>query len=367
MSEIVSIPKTASGEAYDILIENDFEKLAEAVSKLGINDRKFCVITDSNVEGLYADEVESKLKDIAKLVVRYTVPAGEANKTLANIAEIYKFLIENHFDRNDCIFALGGGVIGDMAGFAAATYLRGIKFVQIPTSLLAQTDSSIGGKTGVDLDAYKNMVGAFHQPSLVYMNMSVLKSLPAREYAAGMAEILKHGLIKDNSYYGWLVNNFSEIMDMESDYVSKMIKRSCEIKARVVTEDALEHGERALLNFGHTIGHAIEKYMDFKLLHGECVALGMIAASWISYKRGKLDTEEFYEIRDMFLPFGLPLTLDDDVDAEEILRLTKSDKKMDGDKVKFVLLKKPGKAYIDTSVTDDEILDAIRQLILTDD
>ena len=367
MSEKVSIPKTASGEAYDIFIENDFASLKDAVEKLGVGNRRFCVITDSNVGPLYADEVEAELKKISENVVRYTVDAGEENKTLANVTEIYKFLIENHFDRSDIVFALGGGVIGDMAGFAAATYLRGIKFVQIPTTLLAQTDSSIGGKTGVDFDAYKNMVGAFHQPSLVYMNMSVLKSLPARQYASGMAEILKHGLIKDNAYYGWLVNNFSEIMDMESEYVAKMIKRSCEIKAKVVADDALEHGERALLNFGHTIGHAIEKYMNFKLLHGECVALGMIAAGWISYKRGRLDTEEFYEIRDMFLPFGLPLTLDDGADPEKILEITKSDKKMDGDKVKFILLKKPGKAYIDTTVTDDEILDAIRQLILTDD
>ncbi|SFK60169.1 3-dehydroquinate synthase [Lachnospiraceae bacterium KH1T2] len=367
MATIVSVPKTSSGDAYDILIEHDFAKLKDAIIKLGFSNKRFCIVTDSNVGPLYADKIVEELSSIAKEIKVLTLPAGEENKNLEQVQKVYEFLIENHFDRKDILFALGGGVIGDLTGFAAATYLRGIKFVQIPTTLLSQTDSSIGGKTGVDFNEYKNMVGAFYQPSLVYMNMSVLKTLSARQFASGMAEILKHGLIKDNSYYEWLINNFIEINDLEAEFLEKMIKRSCEIKAEVVSNDPKEQGERAILNFGHTVGHAIEKYMNFKLTHGECVALGMIAACWISYKRGMLDTEEFYEIRDMFLPFRLPLTLEDDADLDRIIEITKSDKKMESGHIKFILLKKPGKAYIDTSVTDDEMRDAVKQLILTDD
>ena len=310
--------------------------------------------------------VQSVLSPVFKEVDSFTIPAGEENKNLDRVREVLKKLVSLKFDRKDFIIALGGGVIGDMAGFISAVYLRGIRFVQIPTTLLSQTDSSIGGKTGVDLDEYKNMVGAFHQPSFVYINTGFLKTLPKKQFASGMAEIIKHGLIKDNAYYEWLVNNFNEINDQESEVIEKMIRISCEIKARVVENDLTEQGQRAILNFGHTIGHAIEKYSKFTLLHGECVALGMIAASYISYCRGSIDTEEFYEIRDMFLPFYLPLTLPDDYDPQEILKLTKSDKKMDGGKIRFILLKKVGKAVIDISVTDEEILNSIDQLIIKD-
>jgi len=271
------------------------------------------------------------------------------------------------FERRDIIIALGGGVIGDMAGFASAVYLRGIRFIQLPTTLLSDTDSSIGGKTGVDLESYKNMVGAFHQPSLVYINVSFLKSLPKREFASGMAEILKHGLIRDSAYYEWLINRFNEINALDTAVLLEMISRSLEIKSRVVEEDPTEKGVRAILNFGHTIGHAIERYMDFKLLHGECVALGIIAASYISYERGNISREEFYEIRDMFLPFNLPLTLDADADSAEILRITKLDKKMDSGHVRFILLKKVGEAVIDTTVSDEEIIRGINELILKDE
>ncbi|XME03378.1 3-dehydroquinate synthase [Lachnospiraceae bacterium C1.1] len=367
MSTSLTVAETSSGPSYKIVIENNFSKLLDSLKELDLNGRRACIVTDSNVGPLYEKEVHDIISNIFSLVESVVIKAGEDNKTLDNVRLVYRKLIENHFDRNDVIIALGGGVIGDLAGFAAATYLRKIRFIQIPTTLLSQTDSSIGGKTGVDFEEFKNMVGAFHQPALVYMNMSVLSSLDGRQFASGMAEILKHGLIKDKNYYEWLINNFNEINDRIPEYLEKMIKRSCEIKAAVVEKDPTEKGERALLNFGHTIGHAIEKYMDFKLMHGECVALGTIAASWISYKRENLDTEEFYEIRDMFLPFGLPLTLDDGVDIEKIIDITKSDKKMDGGHVKFVLLKKPGKAYIDTTVTDDEMRDALKQLVISMD
>ncbi len=364
MSERVNVAKTVSGDAYEIVIESDFEKLAEEISKLPVEGRKCLIVTDSNVGPLYLTQVAEKIKPVFSEVAAMQIPAGEENKTLNTVRTVLVKLISSHFDRKDFILALGGGVVGDLAGFASAVYLRGIKFIQVPTTLLSQTDSSIGGKTGVDFDAYKNMVGAFHQPSLVYMNMSVLKTLPGREFASGMGEILKHGLIRDEEYYSWLVNNFNEITDREPEVLEHMIARSCEIKAAVVEEDPTEQGIRAILNFGHTLGHAIEKYMNFSFTHGECVALGSIAAAWISYKRGNLSDMEFYEIRDMFVPFGLPITLPDDADANKILEISKSDKKMDGKKVKFILLKKPGKAVIDTTVTDDEMLDALQNMII---
>ncbi|MBQ9489268.1 MAG: 3-dehydroquinate synthase, partial [Lachnospiraceae bacterium] len=250
---------------------------------------------------------------------------------------------------------------GDLTGFVAATYLRGIDFIQVPTTLLAQADSSIGGKTGVDFEGYKNMVGAFKMPRLVYMNFETLKTLDERQYFAGFAEIMKHGLIKDSDFYEWLIENMYEICERDLNVLSEMLMKSCVVKKLVVEKDPTEQGERALLNLGHTIGHAVEKAKNFELYHGECVALGTVAAAYISWKKELLSMEEYYEIRDMFVPFYLPITVEG-IDPQEVLTLTKSDKKKDGDHIKFVLLKKIGKAVIDTTVTDEEILAAIKEI-----
>lgn len=365
MSKKLSINK-ASKIIYHIYIESSFENLGLSMNEFELQERKICIVTDSNVESLYADEVKQILSAVADKVVVFTMPAGEENKTLDTVKDLYTFLIREHFDRKDMLAALGGGVVGDLCGYTAATYLRGIDFIQIPTTLLAQTDSSIGGKTGVDFDSYKNMVGAFHMPRLVYMNMSVLKSLNDRQFACGMAEILKHGLIRDASFYEWLIDHFPEINERDPEVLEEMILRSCQIKKSVVEKDPTEKGECALLNFGHTVGHAIEKYMNFRYSHGECVALGCVAAAYISYQRNMISMEDYYEIRDMFVPFSLPISISDG-DAAEILKLTKSDKKMDGKHVKFILLKKVGKAVIDTTVTDEEMTAAIEELIFREE
>ncbi|MBO4373520.1 MAG: 3-dehydroquinate synthase [Lachnospiraceae bacterium] len=359
--------KTGPDDGYSIYLEKDFSSLPKYMEENGLSGKRMCIVTDSTVNGLYEKDVREALTPLCTRTDTFVFEAGEEHKNLDTVKDLYVFLTERQYDRKDLIVALGGGVVGDLAGFAAATYLRGISFIQIPTTLLSCTDSSIGGKTGVDLDNYKNMVGAFHMPKLVYMNLSTLGTLSARQFASGMAEVIKHGLIKDEAYYEYIVNNFNEINERDGETLEHIVKRSLEIKRDVVEKDPKEQGDRALLNFGHTIGHAIEKYCDLSLLHGECVALGSIAAAYISYKRGSLSTEEFYEIRDMFLPFFLPITLRDDADPDEILKLTKSDKKMQSGKIRFVLLKKVGKACIDTSVTDEEILDGIRQLILSDE
>ncbi len=351
---------------YDIVFSQSFAELAEELKDLEAENKKLCIVTDSNVEKLYAKELKELLTGKCRKVVVYSFPAGEASKTLDTIKEIYRFLIEEGFDRKDMLLALGGGVVGDMTGYAAATYLRGIDYVQIPTTLLAQTDSGIGGKTGVDFDGYKNMVGAFKMPRLVYMNLAVLKTLDDRQFFAGFAEVMKHGLIKDASFYEWLISNMYEICERDMDTLEEMVMRSCTIKKLVVEKDPTEQGDRALLNFGHTIGHAIEKAKNFELYHGECVALGVVAAAYISWKKELLSMEEYYEIRDMFVPFYLPITVEN-IEPEQIVELTKSDKKMEDGKLKFVLLKKIGKAVIDRSVTEEEILAAVKEIYYSEE
>ena len=351
---------------YDIVFSHTFEELPQELQDLGVENRKICIYTDSNVEKLYAKQIQELLEPVCRKVILFSFPAGEEYKTLDTIKEAYKTLIEAGFDRKDLILALGGGVVGDMAGYTAATYLRGIDFVQVPTTLLAQSDSSIGGKTGVDFDGYKNMVGAFHMPRLVYMNLATLKTLDARQFYNGFAEVMKHGLIKDAIFYEWLIDKMYEICERDLDTLEEMIMRSCTVKKLVVEKDPTEQGERALLNFGHTIGHAIEKYKNFTLSHGECVALGCVAASFISWKHELLTMEEYYEVRDMFVPFNLPISVED-IDPQEVLRLTKSDKKMKDGTLQFILLKRVGKAMRDTSVTDEDILAALDELTFKDE
>ena len=346
---------------YDIYIEDSFGALVDALEPFALADRKVCIVTDSNVDPLYGAEVEDMIGAISGECVRYVFPAGEESKTLDTVKEIYKFLIGNHFNRKDLLIALGGGVVGDLTGYTAATYLRGIEFIQIPTTLLSQADSSIGGKTGVDFDGYKNMVGAFYMPRLVYMNMATLQSLNDRQFYSGFAEVMKSALIKDGNFYEWLIDQMYEICERDVETLSEMVERSCTIKKLVVEKDPLEKGDRALLNFGHTIGHAIEKYMNFTMTHGECVALGCVAAAFISWKKNWLSMEEYYEIRDMFVPFYLPISIDN-LDIEKVLQLTKSDKKAENGYIKFILLKKVGKALIDKTVTDDEIREALQEL-----
>ena len=347
--------------AYEIYLEKDFGMLAERLKVCKPENRRLCIVTDSTVDQYYGDQVEEFLASCAKEVTRFVFRAGEENKNLNTVQDLYEHLILHHFERKDMLVALGGGVVGDLAGFTAATYLRGVDFVQIPTTLLSQVDSSIGGKTGVDFDSYKNMVGAFKMPRLVYMNLSVLKTLEERQFYSGFAEVMKSALIKDALFYEWLIENMYEICEREPATLEEMVIRTCSIKKMVVEKDPTEQGDRALLNLGHTIGHAIEKAKNFELYHGECVALGTVAAAYISWKKEMLSMEEFYEIRDMFVPFYLPISVDD-IDPQEILKLTKSDKKMEAGKIKFILLKKIGKAVIDRTVTDDEILAAIEEI-----
>lgn len=359
--ESVITVKTEGNAPYDILLRDSFDELYEALGRLGCAGHRICIVTDSNVSKCYLSEIQELTAKSCADVLVFTFEAGERSKTLDVVRRLYETLIQAGFDRKDYLLALGGGVVGDLTGFAAATYLRGISFIQVPTTLLSQIDSSIGGKTGVDFDQYKNMVGAFHQPALVYINISVLRTLPEEQFACGMGELLKYGISLDADFYEWTIDHMGEIEERDMETMKCMVSRCCQLKQYIVEKDPTEKGDRALLNFGHTIGHAIEKLKDFRLLHGECVALGYVAAAYISWQRGMLDEEEFYEIRDMNVGFGLPISFDG-ISSEDIVAATKKDKKMDAGKIRFILLKKLGRAYIDYDVTEQEMLDAVNFL-----
>ncbi len=349
--------------AYNIFIYRDFDLLTDYLRKIKENpDTKICIVTDDHVEKLYLEDVKKNLSGYYGTVTSYVIESGEERKNLDTVAGIYEFLIRQHFERRDLLVALGGGVIGDMTGFTAATYLRGIDFIQIPTTLLSQVDSSIGGKTGVDVLSYKNMVGAFYMPKLVYINTSVLSTLPEEQFASGMGEVIKYGLIQRSDFFDFLTENVSEIRSLDPDAIFRIIETSCRCKKEVVEIDPKEKGVRAHLNFGHTIGHAIEKMSGFRLFHGQCVGLGMIAASYLSMRRGFLQKEDFQTVLKTVAAYGMP-TSTDGMLLEDVFAATKSDKKMVGNSVKFILLKQIGKAFIDTTVTDDEIKEAIAVVV----
>ncbi len=348
---------------YDIVLSASFDGLAEETERLNVKERKICIVTDSTVADLYLKPVKEILSGCCRRVTEFVFPAGEEHKNLDTVRKLYESLILEHFDRSDLLVALGGGVTGDLCGYGAATYLRGISFIQIPTTLLSQVDSSIGGKTGVDFDSYKNMVGAFHMPRLVYTNVSTLLTLPDEQFSSGMGEIVKHGLIKDKAYYQWLSENSSSIWDRDPDVCLQMILRSDQIKKDVVEKDPMEKGERALLNFGHTLGHAIEKLMNFQMFHGHCVGLGVLAAAAISRQRGYILPEETDQIEAVLEAFHMPVRLAS-LDVEAVLNATKNDKKMDGDKIKFILLKEIGSAYIERNVTREEMRDGLKAILM---
>lgn len=347
--------------SYEICWEHDFGSLPGKIADLGKPSGKIGIVTDSNVAALWLEPVRRVLAEAGYTVAVFIFPAGEEHKNLNTVQKLYHFLIQEKFERKDLLAALGGGVTGDLTGYAAATYLRGIDFIQIPTTLLAQVDSSVGGKTGVDFDCYKNMVGAFHQPRLVYMNMSTLRSLPGEQFASGMGEVLKTGLIRDRIFYEWITGHRSEILSRDTEVMARVIRECCRIKAAVVEEDPQERGVRAILNLGHTIGHAVEKLENFRLLHGQCVGIGTAGAAWISLQRGWISGDEYRMILENNRYFQLPVSIRGLL-PEDILQATRSDKKMEEGQIRFILLKGMGNAVIDRTVSDAELLKALHML-----
>ena len=313
-----------------------------AALKLG---QRCAVITDANVGKHFAKAAQKSLSASGFQSVFITVPAGEKSKSISTVEKCHDHLAKHRLERKSFIVALGGGVVGDLAGFVAATYLRGIPFVQVPTTLLAQVDSSVGGKTGVNLKAGKNLVGAFYQPRLVLCDLDTLKTLPKREYISGLAEVIKYGVIYDAVLFSQLERNLPKLLQRDAATLRNVIARCCEIKADVVGQDETESGLRAILNFGHTIGHAIENSSGYgKFLHGEAIAIGQVAAAKLSQKILGLPSGDAERIEQLFVAADLPVKIKfNSRQRNKLFAAMKLDKKVSGGEIKFVLAPKIGK------------------------
>lgn len=318
------------------------------------------IISNDTVAPMYLDALVQILVQNGKRVNTIVLPDGEAHKTLASFDIIMDQLLSHNAARDAILVALGGGVIGDMTGFAAACYQRGVDFVQIPTTLLAQVDSSVGGKTAVNHPRGKNMIGAFHQPTSVIIDTETLSSLPAKEFSAGMAEVIKYGIIYDKHFFLWLQNNISAIKALQNQALTHMISRCCEIKAEVVRADEKEHGIRALLNLGHTFGHAIETEKGYGTwLHGEAVAAGMVLAAELAVKRNWLSREALAQIRDLIAAFDLPTEGPSDMSANDYIKHMQHDKKVLNGVMRFILPTAIGKAAVIDDVSQQELIDLL--------
>jgi 3-dehydroquinate synthase len=304
------------------------------------------IVTNTTVAPLYLAQLSQSLQAAGVTVIAIILPDGEAYKNSATLNTIYDTLLQNRCERSTTLIALGGGVIGDLTGYAAATYLRGVPFIQIPTTLLSQVDSSVGGKTGINHPLGKNMIGAFYQPQLVLADIDTLQTLPAREFAAGMAEIIKYGLIRDAEFFDWLELNMASLMQLDEATLSYAIFRSCQNKADVVAKDEHEQGDRALLNLGHTFGHAIENAMGYGVwLHGEAVAAGSMMAADLSRRMGWLSESEVTRIQNSFVAANLPVTAPK-LGVDRYLDLMGLDKKVENGKIRLILQQGIGKSVI---------------------
>jgi 3-dehydroquinate synthase len=321
---------------------------------------KVAVVTNPTVAELYLDPLSEALKQFDFEITPVLIPDGEEHKNLNSLSLIYDRLIGERFERKSCLLALGGGVVGDLAGFAAATFLRGVPYVQVPTTLLAQVDSSVGGKTGVNHRDGKNLIGAFYQPRLVLIDVAVLCSLPRREFMAGLAEVIKYGIIDDPALFKLLEGRLEKLIEFERPLLIEVVAASCAIKARVVEQDEREDDFRAVLNFGHTIGHALESITGYtRFLHGEAVGVGMAQAAAISVRLGFCDQNSSERIRELITRAELPTEIPADVAPEKLIQRIEVDKKAAEGKVKFVMCAGIGKARFHW-LTPGEILAAIR-------
>ncbi len=329
-------------------------ELPERLEDLGIKKSRLFIVTDSNVEDLLGLDLLNLLRQVGFDTELISFPAGEESKNMNTVIDLARRLVGLGADRKSLLLALGGGVTGDICGFLASIYMRGIPFIQIPTTLLAQVDSSVGGKTGVDLPEGKNLIGTFVQPLSVFADIGVLCSLPASELGNGIAEIVKYGMIRDMDLFRFLEEKWWDVVNLEPDTISFLVKRSCEIKADVVSRDEREGGLRRILNFGHTIGHAVEAVSGFTIPHGEAVSLGMVAVSRISVSRGLMTGEELARLTSLLERFRLPVEIPADMDKETVMEHMKRDKKVQDGRIHFVLARGIGETVIADDVTGRE-------------
>jgi 3-dehydroquinate synthase len=339
--------------SYPIYIDFAYGNIVKAMATAKINS-KVALITDTNVDKFQSGDLLDVLQAAGYEVYKYVFEAGEKSKNLDTVKNIYKFLLDAKMERNSTLIALGGGVVGDITGFAAATYLRGVNFIQVPTTTLAQADSSVGGKVGVDFEGAKNMVGAFYQPNLVYINVNSLRTLPKREFISGLGEVIKHGIIMDAEFFDYIDYNTKKILNCDETILQYMTKTNCSIKGHVVEQDERESDLRAILNFGHTIGHAVESVLNFELLHGECISIGMVGACKIAQYLNLLDEGVVKKIVNLIKNVGLPVRLGG-IDADKVYEQMFYDKKVKDKKLVFVLPKGIGEV-IQLNVDNTELI-----------
>jgi 3-dehydroquinate synthase len=329
--------------SYPILIGESLLRQPDLIRQ-HVKARDILVVSNTTVAPLYLQPLTAALAGAR--VVETLLPDGEAHKTLTTVSRVLDVLVANRFGRDCLVVALGGGVVGDMAGFAAACYQRGVPYVQVPTTLLAQVDSSVGGKTGVNHPGGKNLIGAFHQPSAVLADTSTLASLPVRELRAGLAEVIKYGLICDAPFFDWLEAHMDELLAADAGALARVIHRSCQIKAQIVGRDEREQGDRALLNLGHTFGHAVESATHYtQWLHGEAVGAGLLMAAGMSQELGFIDTAAVDRVRRLLERVGLPVRIGE-VPPDLALEHMKIDKKVQGGRMRLVLLRAIGEAFV---------------------
>lgn len=341
--------------SYPILIADGCLKVIGEDIRSRQIAKRYGVVADDLVADLYGDAVMASLKDAGVDAELVLFPHGEANKTLQTIGDLAGKLARLGFDRQDALLGLGGGVTGDITGFLASSYMRGIPFVQLPTTLLAQVDSSVGGKTGVDIPEGKNLIGAFYQPRAVYIDISVLKTLPRQELLGGLAEVIKYGVIRDEEFFHFLGDNRQGILNLYPELIKKTVHTCCEIKSTVVSEDEREVGSRRILNYGHTIGHAVEGASDYSIIHGLAVSIGMVAAARLAVLNGLLTKDACSDIVNILQSYAMPVEVPDALDRTRIKRYLLSDKKTVGGKIFFVLPTTIGKTVITDKVTEQQI------------
>jgi len=346
-------------KSYEICIGSGLlMQTGQQLKEIGVSDR-LVIITDTMVKSLYGTTLEQSLTSDGFKVIILEVPEGEEQKSLETAGRLYNELGNLYAERTTPILALGGGVIGDLAGFVAATYLRGMPLVQIPTTLLAQVDSSIGGKVAVDHGQLKNMIGAFYQPRLVISDVAILRTLDTRELSDGLAEVIKYAVIRDREFFAYLENNLERIKSLDEGQLEEIVFRSAEIKARIVEKDEKDLGLRSILNYGHTVGHGIESASDFEVGHGEAVAVGMLVAGRISNKLGMLDENELIRLKNIIERAGLPTKIPN-LKIEKVIQAIKHDKKISEGKIRLVLAKSIG----DVLITDEVSLSLIEQVLV---
>ncbi len=354
--------RVALGErSYDIITGSGIlGGLGKAVEDLRPGP-KVALVTNPTVHELYGHAVEDSLKASGLSTVTITIPDGEEYKSLLWAENILTELLKARLDRGSVLVALGGGVVGDIAGFAASLYMRGIRFVQVPTTLLSQVDSSVGGKTGVNHPLGKNMIGTFWQPSLVWIDVDTLRSLPKRELLAGLSEVIKYGVIWDANFFDYVSDTRERILTLDVETLTHIITRSCEIKAEVVSRDEREAGLRSVLNYGHTIGHAIESTTGYgKYLHGEAISIGMHLEAKLSHSIGILDEGEISRIKSIMDAYGLPVELPGDVDAQDMLKAMALDKKVLAGKLRFTLPERVGAVKLLVEVEREKVLEVLK-------